>query len=198
MRLVVGLGNPGKKYADTPHNAGFRVCDRFADRNYFEPAVRKYQGQFRRGRFEGNDVCVLEPETYMNLSGKAVAEAFRYLPIEPEDMIVVYDEIELPAGKLRLRPDGGHAGHNGVRSIIDSIGSRDFPRLRVGVGRPEGRRDPSGHLLSKVKKSERERFEKTIDVAVEALEDMLRTGVAEAMNRWNGRPPVGSDEEEKA
>ena len=134
----------------------------------------------------------------MNLSGQSVAEAFRYLPVEPEDMIVVYDEIELPSGKLRVRPGGGHGGHNGVRSIIDSIGSRDFPRLRVGVGRPEGRRDPSGHLLSKVREDERERFEKTIDVAVDALEDMLRIGVAEAMNRWNGRAPVGSEEEEKA
>jgi PTH1 family peptidyl-tRNA hydrolase len=197
MRLVVGLGNPGTRYRETPHNAGFRVCDGFADRHRMDAEEGRFRGRFRRGRVRGEDVGVLKPETYMNLSGESVAEALRYLPAGPQDLIVVYDEMDLPAGKLRIRPGGGHGGHNGMRSVIEQLGGfRDFPRLRVGVGRPPEGRDATGHLLSRLRAEQRERFDATVRSAIDALDAILIEGVAEAMNRYNGLPAVGEEEEE--
>ncbi len=195
MRLIVGLGNPGARYRGTPHNAGFLVCDRLAERHRLEDETRKFQGLFRRGRIEGEDIAVLKPQTYMNLSGDSVAEALRYLPLESEDVVLVWDEIDLPQGKIRIRKDGGHGGHNGARSVIGRLGTREFPRVRVGVGRPPaGPRNPTGHLLSKVRPDDRDRFAETLDLAVEALEVLLGQGVDEAMNRYNGRPAIGEEE----
>jgi PTH1 family peptidyl-tRNA hydrolase len=197
MRLIVGLGNPGKKYQDTPHNAGFEVCDRFAQRHRLGDESRKFGGLFRRGRVGNEDIGILKPLTYMNLSGDSVSQAVRYLPMEPTDVVLVFDEIELPAGKLRIRPGGGDGGHRGTRSVIERLGTRDFPRIRVGVGRPGEGRDPTGHLLSRVPARERERYSETIDLAVGALEFLLDQGVDEAMNRYNGRPLVGEPQEEE-
>ena len=132
MLLFVGLGNPGPRYAETPHNAGFVVCDRFAARHRFAAPVEKYQGVFARGKVGAHDVGVLRPQTFMNLSGQSVAAALRYLPVEPAELVVVFDEMDIPSGKLRLRKKGGHGGHNGLRSIIEQIGTSDFPRIRVG------------------------------------------------------------------
>ena len=194
MRLIVGLGNPGARYRGTPHNAGFLVCDRLAQRHGLGDETRKFHGLFRRGQIRGDDIAVLKPQTYMNLSGDAVAEAVRYLPLQAADVILVFDEIDLVEGKIRIRNEGGHGGHNGVRSVIERLGTREFPRVRVGVGRPQTRRDPTGHLLSKVRSEERERFSDTVDLAVEALEVLLADGVDEAMNRYNGRPAIGEEE----
>ncbi len=196
MHLIVGLGNPEPKYRETPHNAGFIVCDRFADRHHMSGDVAKFRGMFRRGRVASADVGVLKPETYMNLSGESVAEAMRYLPIEHEDVIVVSDDMELPTGKIRIRKNGGHGGHNGLRSIIQHLGSQEFPRVRVGVGRPDEGRDPTGHLLSRVREDERARFSETVDLAVDALEVVLRDGLDKAMNRYNGNPAISSEGEE--
>ncbi len=195
MRLIVGLGNPGAKYRDTPHNAGFQVCDRFAERHHLADERRKFQGLFRRGRIGDEDIGVLKPLTYMNLSGESVAEAVRYLPLEGSDVILVWDELDLPQGKIRVRQGGGDGGHLGARSVIQQLGTRDFPRVRVGVGRPQGRRDPIGHLLGKTKREERERLVLTIDLAADALDAMLEDSVAEAMNRFNGVPAIGEPEQ---
>ena len=195
MLLLVGLGNPGRRYEDTPHNAGFRVCERFAERHRLDPPARKFQGRFTRGRVGDEDVGVLKPETYMNLSGESVALALRYLPVEASDLVVVYDDIDLPAGKLRLRKFGGHGGHNGMRSIIECIGAQDFPRVRIGVGRP-ARGEPTGHLLGRVRADERQRFADTVGRAAEALEQIVFEGFEAAMNRYNGMPAFGEEEEE--
>lgn len=194
MRLIVGLGNPGAKYRETPHNTGFRVCGQLADRHELSSEVRKFQGRFRRGRIAGVDVGVLKPETYMNLSGDSVAEALRYLPVEAEDIILVVDDMDLPCGKLRIRPDGGHGGHNGIRSVIERLGTREFTRVRVGVGRPPEGRAPTGHLLARVREDDRERLEASVQRAVGALEVILDKGVDEAMNRYNGHPSQGPKE----
>lgn len=185
MHLVVGLGNPGPRYAETPHNAGFVVCERFAARHRFPAPSTKFAGRFTRGRAFGHDVGVLQPQTYMNLSGDSVAQALRYLPVEPHELVVVFDEMDIPSGRLRLRKAGGHGGHNGLRSIIERLGSQDFPRIRVGIGRPPQGRDPTGHLLSKVHADERERYSATIDLAVDALDCFLEKGFEAAMNRFN-------------
>lgn len=198
MRLIVGLGNPGTKYRDTPHNAGFQVCDRFAERHQLGSETRKFRGWFRRGRVGAEDVGVLKPETYMNLSGEAVARAVRYLPLEGRDVILVFDDMDLRAGQIRIRPGGGHGGHKGIRSVIEQLGVRDFPRVRVGVGRPPTGRDATGHLLVRVRPEERDRFSQTVDLAVEALDVILEKGVHEAMNRYNGRPVLGEEGEDES
>jgi PTH1 family peptidyl-tRNA hydrolase len=188
MRLIVGLGNPGKRYARTLHNAGFLVCDRFAERNRLGAETHKFRGAFRRGRVGGQDVGVLKPQTYMNLSGEAVAEALRYLPVEPQDLIAVYDDMDLPAGRLRLRKAGGHGGHNGMRSLIEHAGTTDFPRLRVGIGRPEPGRDATGHVLARPAPDDAAVFARAVERAAEALEAIVVEGIEAAMNRYNKAP----------
>jgi PTH1 family peptidyl-tRNA hydrolase len=190
MLLFVGLGNPGPRYADTPHNAGFVVCDRFAARHRFPAPTEKYQGVFTRGKVGAHDVGLLKPQTFMNLSGQSVAAALRYLPVEPAELVVVFDEMDIPSGKLRLRRAGGHGGHNGLRSIIELLGSSDFPRIRVGIGRPPAGREPTGHLLSKVSPDERERYSATIELAADALDMVIDQGFEAAMNRFNGLAAV--------
>jgi len=195
MWLLVGLGNPGPRYGETPHNAGFVVVDRFAARHRLGAFGPKFQGEFVRGRALGREVALLKPQTYMNLSGESVSEALRYLPLEISDVLVVLDEMDIPRGKLRLRKSGGHAGHNGLRSIVEALGSSDFPRIRVGVGRPLEGREPTGHLLGKLPKDEKSQLSATIELAVDALDAVLADGFETAMNRFNGREPVGSDQE---
>lgn len=198
MRLIVGLGNPGPRYEHTPHNAGFIVCDRFAERHRLGAESRKFDGLLQRGRVRGDDVAVLKPQTYMNLSGDSVAEAMRYLPIETEDLIVVWDEMDLPEGRVRVRRGGGDGGHRGTRSIIERIGTDSFARLRVGVGRPPGEHGATGHLLGRIRDDEhKRRFDETVDRAVDALDCMLEHGIQEAMNRFNGLPGFDSEEEGK-
>jgi peptidyl-tRNA hydrolase, PTH1 family len=192
MLLFVGLGNPGHRYAETPHNAGFAVCDRLAAKHRFPAPTEKFQGLFTRGKIAGQDVGILKPQTFMNLSGQSVAAALRYLPVEPPELVVVFDEMDIPGGKLRLRRAGGHGGHNGLRSIIEQLGSSDFPRIRVGIGRPPAGHEPTGHLLSKVRADERERYAATIELAVDALEMVITQGFEAAMNRFNGLPAAGS------
>lgn len=197
MRLIVGLGNPGARYRDTPHNAGFVVCDRFTERHHIAGETRKFRGRFRRGPVDDEDIGVLMPGTYMNLSGDAVAEAVRYLPIAGRDIILVFDDMDLREGCIRIRPGGGSGGHQGVQSVIDHLGSEEFPRVRVGVGRPPGERGATNHLLGPVRAEERRRFLQTVELAVDALDTILREGVDEAMNRYNGLLAIGQEEEEE-
>jgi PTH1 family peptidyl-tRNA hydrolase len=194
MVLVVGLGNPGARYRDTPHNAGFWVCDLLAKRHALGGESTRFQALLRRGRIGGEDVSVLKPQTFMNLSGHSVAEALRYLPVELKDLIVVVDDMDLPAGRLRIRHQGGHGGHNGLRSIIECIGSKEFPRVRIGVGRPRGSRDPVDHLLSRLPEAARAQFAEVGERAADAVELMMARGVEAAMNRYNSLP--GFEEQE--
>ena len=197
MRLLVGLGNPGRRYRATPHNAGFRICDRFAEQNHLGEPAHKFQGVFWRDRLRGEDVGVLKPETYMNVSGDAVAEAVRYLPVEPSDLIVVFDDMDLPLGRLRIRPRGGSGGHRGLQSIIDSLGTKDFARLRLGVGRPPSGWKPTGYLLGRLGKESRQRLDEAVERAVEAVETLLWRGIEEAMNHYNPSPPDTGEEKKE-
>ncbi len=194
MRLIVGLGNPGRKYQETLHNAGFQVCDVFCERHHFGSPAQKFLGRLRRGRVGDLDVAVLQPGTYMNASGDSVAEAIRYLPVEPQEIVLVYDDIDLEEGRLRVRPGGGHGGHNGVRSVIERIGTQDFARIRVGIGRRAGR-DASGHVLGKLAAEEKRQLGETIETAVDALDTLLESGIEQAMNRYNGPLEAGQEEE---
>jgi len=195
MWLIVGLGNPGERYRDTPHNAGFWVCDQLCARNSLGSEAKKFKGLLRRGRIGRHDVAVLKPQTYMNLSGESVREALGYLPVETHEVIVVYDEMDLPLGQLRIRPNGGHGGHNGMRSVIAHLGTKDFARVRVGVGRPTGRRSPTEHLLSRTGAAQRKQLEEVVDRAAEATEIILEQGVESAMNRFNAAAAIETKKE---
>ena len=153
MKLIVGLGNPGGKYARHRHNVGFMAVDELARAWHFGPWRRKFQGEVAEGRIGGQRVLLLKPMTYMNESGRAVAEAVRFYRLAPEDVIVVHDELDLAPGRVRLKSGGGHAGHNGLRSIMAHIGA-NFHRLRIGIGHPGDKNRVQGHVLSDFSRAE--------------------------------------------
>lgn len=184
-RIIVGLGNPGKQYAYNRHNAGFMVVDRLAERHGLKFARMMHKGLVALGEIEGHKVALVKPQTFMNLSGESVVPIVKFYKSEPGELLVVYDELDLPAGQLRMRPKGGSGGHNGMKSIIARLGNEDFPRLRVGVGRPPGRRDPKDFLLDDFTRDELTALEPTFDRAVEGIRRWLTDGIDNAMNFVN-------------
>lgn len=195
MRLVVGLGNPGPRYAATRHNIGFRVVLRFAERSGIAVDQRRFDGRFGRAQavLRGGarqDVGVLLPETFMNRSGGPVAEAVRFLPLDAleEDLLVVFDDVDLPFGRLRLRPGGGAGGHRGLTDVIARLGRDDFARLRFGVGRPAVAMETADWVLQRFSADEEARIGERIDAAAAAISDALALGVAAAMNLVNRDP----------
>lgn len=182
--LVVGLGNPEPRYAKNRHNVGFMAVERLADEAGITLSRSKFKGRYGTGTLGGVPVVVLEPLTYMNLSGRSVAPAAKFFDVPPERIIVAYDEIDLPYGRLRLKIGGGHAGHNGVRSMIAELGSRDFVRLRIGVGRP-AHGTVSDFVLSDFRGEERDFLPDLLDRAAAALRAALDDGPRLAMNTVN-------------
>ena len=184
MKLLVGLGNPGEKYAETRHNIGFMVAERLAGRAQIALKKKGYLGVYGVGRVGSEQTTILLPQTYMNRSGGSVNAAFQSLGVTPGDLIVVYDDLDLPLGRIRVRPDGGHGGHNGMRDIVAVLGRKDFIRLKVGIGRPE-RGDVTGHVLGRFSPEERKLLPELLDLAADAAECVLAGGTTEAMNRFN-------------
>jgi len=168
MVLLVGLGNPGPDYAKNRHNIGFMAIDEIVQRHGFGPWRRRFQGQAADGRLLGKRAFALKPETYMNESGRAVTAAMRYYRLEPEDVIVLYDEIDLDAGKVRCKQGGGNAGHNGLRSLDSHIG-RNYVRVRLGIGHPGDRDRVSGHVLGNFSKAEMIWVTDVIDAVSDAI-----------------------------
>ena len=184
-RLIVGLGNPGAEYAGTRHNAGFEVVDRFLAKHVRSFRKRNARsGEACEGSFAGEKLIVLKPLTFMNLSGNAVLPVVRGESLKPSEILVIYDDIDLPVGRMRLRKNGGSAGHNGMKSIIEVLGTENFPRLRIGIGNGDSKRDPD-YVLGRFAGTERETYEALLDKAVEALELLQRRGMEEAMCRFN-------------
>jgi len=187
MKLIAGLGNPGERYAATRHNVGFMVVERLAAAAGVALKKKGYQGLYGVGRVLGEEATLLLPQTFMNLSGASVGSASKSLGIAPGDLIVVHDEIDLPFGALRVKVGGGHGGHNGLRSICGVLGSGEFLRLRVGVGRPPRGGDVAGYVLNPFSATERKGLPALLDGAVEALETILGRGAAAAMNEIHNR-----------
>lgn len=181
--LIVGLGNPGRQYARTRHNIGFMVVDELAARLAVTFRAR-YEGRFAEGRDGEARIALLEPETFMNLSGRPVAAAARYYRLAPEEIVVVYDDIELAPGRIRAKAGGGLKGHNGLRSIAGALGSPDFVRVRMGVGRPGpgDRRSVADFVLAPF--APEEDVEGMVRSGVECIETILRDGLPEAERRW--------------
>jgi PTH1 family peptidyl-tRNA hydrolase len=187
LKLLVGLGNPGQKYAATRHNIGFRVAQQFADNNGIALKKRGHQAIYGVGRALGQELMVLLPQTYMNRSGIAVTSACRAGKIGIADVIVVHDDIDLPFGGLRIKLGGGHGGHNGLRSIVNLLGAREFVRVRVGVGRPVEPMDVADYVLRPFSAEERSRLDSVLENSVKALEVLLHQGAQQAMNEFNNR-----------
>jgi peptidyl-tRNA hydrolase, PTH1 family len=192
-RLIVGLGNPESEYAETRHNLGFACVRELARR--LETPIQKKRWQSLVGRAESGGVWFVLPQTYMNLSGQAVAKALKDTRIAPQNTWVVYDELDLPLCRMRIKTGGSTAGHNGVRSIIESLGRDDFVRFRVGVGKPGARGSTAGirHVLGRFTKAEKERLPNVVTGVADALELAIQAGVERAMDRYNRPGALGCD-----
>ncbi len=185
MKIVVGLGNPGKQYEETRHNVGWMVLDRLAERAGWTGHARSRDAAATvHGRFNGLELMLVKPTTYMNLSGVAVRKVLARQRAPLDDLLVVVDDFDLPLGRIRMRAEGSAGTHNGLRSIIGELGSQKFARLRVGIGQPN--RGAKDHVLSRFAAEEREVLAKVLDAAADAVEDWARFGSERAANKWNG------------
>ena len=184
--LVVGLGNPGGKYEGTRHNVGFMVVDELADRGRFSVTRVKYHALTAAAEIGGQGALVMKPTTYMNLSGEAVGEAAKFYKTAPDHVLVISDDVDLPLGRLRIRTGGSAGGHNGLKSIIQHLGSDQFPRLKVGVGgKPHPDYDMADWVLSKIQGEDKKVMDEAVKRAADAVECLLRDGPQKAMNRFN-------------
>jgi len=184
--LIVGLGNPGREYKNTRHNTGFMVVDRLA--NQHNQAFGKVESKALVCKFEhqGKRIILAKPQTYMNESGQAVGGLVHFYKVPLENLLVVYDEVDLPVGTLRMRPEGGSAGQKGMKSIIERLGEKAFPRLRVGIGRPPGRMEASAYVLRDCSGEAAEELPLILDRAAEAIMTFIQQGIDQAMNLYNG------------
>ena len=187
VKLVVGLGNPGAEYKYSPHNMGFAVVDRLAQR--FGVRLERHRAKSRCGRIQVQErgIWLIQPQTFMNLSGESVREWIRKEGCGSEYLLVLADELDLPWGAIQIRQRGGSAGHHGVQSIIEAIGTREFVRVRIGVSPEEAIEDEVAYLLRPMRRSQRKGMDEIVDRAADATEMILRQGVPEAMNRFNQR-----------
>ncbi|MBO6280225.1 MAG: aminoacyl-tRNA hydrolase [Bacilli bacterium] len=184
MKLIVGLGNPGKKYEHTRHNMGFDVVDLFSELAQIDIDKESFKGLVGRGKVFGEDIFLLKPQTFMNLSGESVREIVSYFKIDLNDIIVIYDDMALNPGRIRLRENGSSGGHKGMQNIIEQLGSQNIKRIRIGIGEPTY--DTIDYVLSKPTKEERELIDEAINNAVEALKEILKSNNFEkAMTRFN-------------
>ena len=184
MFLIVGLGNPGKEYDGTRHNIGFEAIDYIADKYNIELNRIKFKWVFGEGFINGKKLILLKPTTYMNLSGESIREVINFYKISNEEVIVIYDDMSLEVGRLRIREQGSHGGHNGINSIIANLGTDVFPRVKIGVGAPKG--NLVSHVLGKFSDDEVEILKETIKASNEAVSIMLQSNAKEAMNKLNG------------
>lgn len=187
MYLIVGLGNPGRDYVGTRHNMGFEAVDAICAKYDIKLNKEKFRAVYGEGRIGGEKVLVIKPQTYMNLSGESVREFRDWFKMEEKNMIVIYDDISLPVGKLRIREKGSAGGHNGIKNIIYQLGTDVFPRIKIGVGAPDHPDyDVKDYVLGKFSKEETEVLIKTVIRAAAAVEEIMLHGAQSAMNQYNG------------
>ncbi|ATB32210.1 aminoacyl-tRNA hydrolase [Melittangium boletus] len=192
MKLICGLGNPGREYERHRHNIGFMAVEALLPRARAELHQEKFQARVGQGTLGGEKVIFLEPQTYMNLSGRSVAEAARFYKVAVEDVLVIHDELDLGFGRLQLKAGGGSGGHNGLKSTVSSLGSDGFIRLRLGIGKPQGpnaKERVAGYVLSNFDDAERRQLDELLAQAADAAETWVRDGLSTAMNRFNKRAP---------
>jgi PTH1 family peptidyl-tRNA hydrolase len=186
VKLVAGLGNPGSRYQWTRHNAGFMVLDRLSAMAGIPITKKSFSGSCGEGHWHGNRIILLKPQTFMNLSGRSVAEACRFHKLDLADLIVVHDDLDIPFGRIKMKSGGGYGGHNGLKSLAENLGTGDFMRLRIGIGRP-AHGDAVDYVLSSFAGNEMSDLLFVLDGAVDMLETLVREGLAKAMSLYNNK-----------
>jgi peptidyl-tRNA hydrolase, PTH1 family len=184
-RVIAGLGNPGREYARTRHNVGFQIVDRLAEKYGLSFSKMMNRGMVALGEIEGQKVVLVKPQTFMNDSGACVGPILKFYKTDPSGLLVIYDDLDLPAGQLRLRKFGGTGGHNGMRSVQQHVGTQNFPRLRVGIGRPPGRMDPMDYVLQAFSSAELDAMAEVYDCAVDGIAHWLKDDIERVMNVVN-------------
>ena len=185
MFLIVGLGNPEKEYSNTRHNIGFNVINKIAQKYKIEVIDKKYKGLFWMGEIEGEKVILLKPQTYMNESGRSVIKFKNFYKIPEENVIVVYDDIDLEPAKIRIRKKGSPGTHNGMKSVTQNLGTNNFPRVRVGIGSPVYKDDLINYVIGKISKEETTKLDEGVEKAKNAVIEIIKNGIDVAMNKYN-------------
>lgn len=183
MYLIVGLGNPGSQYEKTRHNVGFDVIDLMAAKYKISISRIKFKGVYGEGNIGGEKVILLKPQTYMNASGESVGQISKFYKIPKENIIIIYDDMSLELGRIRIRAKGSAGGHNGIKNIIAHLSSEEFPRIKIGVGHPKG--DWVNHVLGKFSLEEQEKLQKTYEAVLSTVESIIEDGIDTAMNKFN-------------
>ena len=187
MYLIVGLGNPENEYANTRHNMGFCTINKIAAEFKIDMTKTKFNGIYGTGMIEGQKVVLLKPQTYMNLSGDAVKAFWDYYKLDLEDLIIIYDDIDVEKGNIKIRKKGSSGSHNGMKSIVQNLGTEEFTRIRIGIGRPEHSNDMINSVIGKIDEEEQKRLTPGIDLAKDATIEIIKNGVDMAMNKFNVR-----------
>ena len=185
MYLIVGLGNPENEYAHTRHNMGFDTINEIVKKNNITITKTKFKALYETGIIQSQKVILLKPQTYMNASGESIKEVYDFYNIKPEELIVIYDDIDIEKGKIKLRKKGGPGSHNGMKSVIQELGTTDFIRIRVGIGQPEFKSDMINYVIGKVPEEEQKILQEGTKKAAEAVEEILKNGIDIAMNKFN-------------
>ncbi len=185
VKVIVGLGNPGRQYEHTRHNAGFWVVDELARRWNINLNSKKFRSIVAEGHYAGEKVVLVKPQTYMNLSGLAVQEIVRYWPVDFADLLVIYDDLDMDPYRIRLRSKGSSGGHRGVASIIDLLQTDEFPRLKIGIGRPQGSMSVPDYVLAQLSPEELAAYQDAVQQCADAVEAWISLGIEQAMNQYN-------------
>lgn len=185
MYLIVGLGNPENEYAHTRHNMGFDTINQIAKNNNIQITKNKFKGLCESTIIQNQKVILLKPQTYMNLSGESVKEVAEFYNLKPEEIIVIYDDIDIEKGHIKIRKKGGAGSHNGMKSVVEELQSTDFARIRVGIGQPEFKSDMINYVIGKVSQEEQEILQQGVGKAAKAVEEILKNGIDIAMNKFN-------------
>ena len=185
MYLIVGLGNPENEYAHTRHNMGFDTINQIAKNNNIQITKNKFKGLCESTIIQNQKVILLKPQTYINLSGESVKEVAEFYNLKPEEIIVIYDDIDIEKGHIKIRKKGGAGSHNGMKSVVEELQSTDFARIRVGIGQPEFKSDMINYVIGKVSQEEQEILQQGVEKAAKAVEEILKNGIDIAMNKFN-------------
>lgn len=185
MYLIVGLGNPENEYAHTRHNMGFDTINQIAKNNNIQITKNKFKGLCESTIIQNQKVILLKPQTYMNLSGESVKEVAEFYNLKPEEIIVIYDDIDIEKGHIKIRKKGGAGSHNGMKSVVEELQSTNFARIRVGIGQPEFKSDMINYVIGKVPQEEQKILQQGVEKAAKAVEEILKNGIDIAMNKFN-------------
>ena len=185
MYLIIGLGNPEEEYSKTRHNMGFNVINKIAEKYNMQITKEKFNGLYESGVIENEKVILIKPQTYMNLSGNCICEFVNFYKVEKENILVIYDDMDVEPGTIKIRKKGSSGGHNGMKSIIQMLGTEEFPRIRIGIGRPEHSGDEINYVIGAIKEDDILKLEQGVQKAEKAVEEILKNGIDIAMNKFN-------------